>query len=309
MHTIHIASIDLNLLVALDALLTERNVTRAAARIGVTQSAMSHSLKRLREMIGDPLLVRSQGEMVPTVRAETLAIPMRRAFREIESALAAPVPFNPKTATLRITIATSDYAEFVLLPRLVERLSREAPNVDVHVRQVETEMLSGLRTGGVDLAIFPIFQQIPEAGFFTRRLFDDDLVCVMRKKHPLAKTKLTLARYLAASHVLIAPRGTEGGIIDDALARIKRKRRVAIMVPQFLIAPHLVTNSDLLLTLATRVARALERPLDLVMKPVPLEIHEKQASFTMACVWHERTQNDPGHRWFRELLFDIAKTT
>jgi DNA-binding transcriptional LysR family regulator len=308
MSSVHISSLDLNLLIALDALLTERNVTRAAARIGITQSAMSHSLKRLREMIGDPLLVRSKGEMVPTTRAEALALPMRRAFREIESALAAPTPFDPKTATNRLTIATSDYAELIMLPRLVERLTREAPSIDVRVRPVELDMSNDdLRNGTVDLAIIPTFPPIAEAGIFSRRLFDDELVCVMRKRHPLAKKKLTLARYVAASHALIAPRATEGGLIDDALARIKRKRRVAVMVPHFLIAPHLVATSDLLLTMAARVARVLEKPLNLVLKPVPFEVHTTP-SFTMACVWHERMQNDPAHRWFRELLFDIAKT-
>jgi DNA-binding transcriptional LysR family regulator len=308
MNTIHTASLDLNLLLALDALLAERNVTRAAARVGVTQSAMSHALARLREMIGDPLLVRTKGEMVPTMRAEALAVPMRRAFREIETALAAPSPFNPKTATNRVTIATSDYAELVMLPQLVERLSREAPGIDVRVRQTENDMLNGLRGGSIDLAILPTFPQVTEAGVFSRRLFDDELVCVMRKKHPLAKRKLTLARYVAASHVLIAPRGTEGGLIDDALARLKRKRRVAFMVPHFLIAPHLVTTTDLLLTMASRVARVLEEPLHLLIKPVPPEIHTAP-SFTMACTWHERTHHDPALRWFRELLFDIAKTT
>ena len=307
MNAVHIASLDLNLLIALDALLAERNVTRAAARVGITQSAMSHSLRRLREMIGDPLLVRSKGEMVPTVRAETLAIPMRRAFREIEAALAAPTPFDPKTATHRVTIATSDYAEFIMLPHLVERLAHEAPGIDVRVRQLETDTATVLRTGTVDVVIVPMFPPITDAGIFSKRLFDEDFVCVMRKKHPLAKKKLTLARYVAASHALIAPRGAEGGIIDDALARIKRKRRVAFTVPHFLVAPHLVANSDLLLTIASRVARVLEAQLDLAVHPVPSEV--QAPPFTMGCVWHERTHNDAAHRWFRELLFDIAKTT
>lgn len=306
MNDVHLAAVDLNLLTALDALISERNVTRAAARVGVTQSAMSHSLARLRALTNDPLLVRVQNEMVLTARAEALAGPLAIAFREIRQALAPAPRFDPKTSSLRVSLATSDYAELVVLPRLLARLAAEAPNVDVRARQVEEAFGDRLASGSIDLVIQPIDPPITGASIYTRKLFVERFVCVMRSKNPLAKKKLTLARFVEASHALIAPRGTEGGFVDDALARLGMKRRVVVAVPHFLIAPHIVAETDLLLTLAERMSNVLEAPLGLVKKPVPAEIALRP--FTMALVWHERTQHDPAHKWLRELIADVAKT-
>jgi DNA-binding transcriptional LysR family regulator len=140
-----------------------------------------------------------------------------------------------------------------------------------------------------------------------RRLFDERFVCVMRKAHPLAKKKkLTLARFAAASHALISPRGKEGGFVDDALARHNLSRRVALAVPHFLIAPHVVATSDLVLTLAARVADVLAKPLRLAVLSLPSELG--LSGFTMSAMWHERTQNDPAQRWFRDLLASVASS-
>ena len=216
MQPLHLASLDLNLLVALDALLEERNVTRAAERTGVTQSAMSHALARLRALVGDPLLVRGKSGMVATARAEALALPIRRALEGIVHALQSPEPFEPKTARLSIRIATSDYGELVLLPKLVRRLEREAPHIDLRLIPHTGDSLGPLVEGTVDLIVAPVRPGDEVQGVLAKKLFDESFVCIVRRGHPLAKKKLTLARFAAASHALIAPRGREGSVADDS---------------------------------------------------------------------------------------------
>jgi DNA-binding transcriptional LysR family regulator len=305
MSDVHLGSVDLNLLVALDALLEERNVTRAATRTGITQSAMSHALARLRLVFDDELLVRGTGAMLPTTRAEALILPIRRALDEVRRALAGPAVFDPKTATARVVVGTSDYGEIVLLPKVLARLQREAPGIDLHVVNYEDAGTS-LAQGTYDFAVTPLRGEHERPGLLARRLFSERFVCVVRKGHPLADKKLTVARFAAASHALIAPRGKEGGFVDDALARLGLRRRVAVMVPHFLVAPHVVADTDLILTLASRVATLLAKPLGLAILAPPPEL--KLEGFTMSAIWHERTHGDPARQWVRDLFVEVAKT-
>jgi DNA-binding transcriptional LysR family regulator len=304
MHDVHLGSFDLNLLVALDALLGERNVTRAASRIGITQSAASHALARLRVLTGDELLVRGPAGMVPTVRAESLAAPVRRALEEIERVMMPAKVFDPRTASLRFFIGTSDYVELALLPRLVARLVKEAPGIDLRVVPAPDEPIAPLVSGAIDLSIAPLRPADERPGMYARRLFDERFVCVVRKGHPLAGKKLTLARFAAASHALISPRGAEGGFVDDALARLGMRRRVAVALPHFLVAPYVVATSDLVLTLAARIAAALVRPLGLAVLTPPAEL--KLQGFTISASWHERTHQDPARRWLRDVIAEEA---
>jgi DNA-binding transcriptional LysR family regulator len=300
MHELHLGSFDMNLLVALDALLAERSVTRAAARIGISQSAGSHALARLRALTGDEILVRGRDGMVPTLRAETIAVPLRRALAEIASALSPPQAFDPKTARVRVLLGTSDYAGLVLLPRVIARLAREAPGVELRVVPIGAEPASALASGAIDMAIAPFGPSDDRPGIRARRLLRDRFVCVVRSGHALAKRRLTLARFVAASHALISPRGEEGGYVDDALARLGMRRRVAVAVPHFLVAPYIVASSDLVLTLAERIANLLARPLGLAVLAPPPELG--LAGFTMSTLWHDRTHDDPARRWLREVI-------
>jgi DNA-binding transcriptional LysR family regulator len=305
MQDVHLGAIDLNLLVALDALLIERSVTRAANRIGLTQSAMSHALARLRTLFGDELLVRSNAGMVPTMRGEALAAPIRGALEQVGRALA-PVTFDPKTARGKVLLATSDYVELVLLPKVVARLAEEAPGIDLRLVSTGDEVYEDLARGALDFFIAPPSSFDERAGIAMRRLFEDRFVCIVRNGHPLATKKLTLARFTAARHALISPRGKEGGFVDDALARLGLKRRVAVAVPHFMVAPHLVATSDLILTVAQRVAAVLAEPLGLTILAPPPEL--ALAGFGMAMIWHERSQADPMLKWARELLARVAKS-
>jgi len=296
-----LASIDLNLLVALDALLTEGNVTRAAARIGRTQSAMSHALARLRELFDDPLLIRTPQGMLPTPRAQQLIEPIRRSLGDIERAIAARPEFDPRVSRRRFTLVMSDYNELVVLPHLLARLSEEAPGIDLVVQSILNGAERALEAGEVDLAVVLAHKPLP--GIYRQPLFKDRFVCMVRDGHPTVKRKLTLDQYLDLSHVLIAPRGSAGGFVDNALAAQGLQRRIAVQVPHFLIAPLIVAQSNLCLTLAERLARSFAEMLPLKIVPPPLEV----PGFTMVQIWHERHHLDPGHAWMRGLLAEISR--
>jgi LysR family transcriptional regulator, transcriptional activator of nodD3 and syrA len=301
LHEGGLAGLDLNLLVVLDALLAERHVTRAARRVGLTQPACSHALGRLRRALGDPLLVRGPGgAMVTTPRAEALAPGLRAALAELATAVAGPPSFDPATARRSVRIATSDYAELVVLPALIAALGRDAPGVDVWVVPLPTTryaQLAMLASGAADLVIGPPRRDGP-AGIYERRLFDERFRCVVRRGHPAGGRRLTLARYCALSHVMVAPRGTAGSVVDDALAARGRRRRVAVAVPHFLVVPHLVAASDLVATLAGRVVDAYADTAGLVVMAPPIEL----PGFAIAMTWHERLHRDPAQRWLRDQV-------
>jgi DNA-binding transcriptional LysR family regulator len=304
-HESELAGLDLNLLLVLDALLEERHVTRAGKRLGLTQPACSHALGRLRAALGDTLLVRGpRGTMLPTTRAEALAPGLREALRGLAGALRGSAPFEPKAARRSFRIACGDYAELVLLAPLVRRLTREAPGIDIWMTQLSLgreEMVTQLAAGAADLAIGPPRRDWPE-GVFARTLFEERFRCVMRRGHPGATGKLTLARYCALSHLLVSPRGTPGSLIDDALAALGKTRRIVAGVPHFAVAPHVVAGSDLVATLGTHVVEACAGPLGLVVKPLPFEM----PPFAITMTWHERVHRDPVQQWLRDQIVAAA---
>ncbi|MFT3699242.1 MAG: LysR family transcriptional regulator [Kofleriaceae bacterium] len=302
MHDVH--DLDLNLVTALDALLGERHVTRAATRLGITQSAASHALARLRDTLGDPLLVRGPGgQMVPTPLAERIAPQVRRILDELTSVLRGET-FDPATARRAFHLGGSDYVELVLLPKLAARLEREAPHVDIWVHVFEDYGDKELASGSLDAVICPPMASRRAAGLYEKVLLAESFQVVMRAQHPLAKLRLTLARYCDANHLLVSPRGTPGSFVDDQLAAVGKNRRIVMAVPHFLVVPYIIAESDLLSTMPTRVAALFADRLDLVTTSPPLEIPK----FQMAIAWHERNHHDPAQRWFRELVREVATT-
>jgi DNA-binding transcriptional LysR family regulator len=305
MHVSHdeLRAIDLNLVLALDALLAERHVTRAAERLGITQSAASHALARLRDLLDDPLLVRGpRGTMLPTPRATELAPAVHRVLDDLAVVLRGQAVFDPATAKHTFRIGGGDYIELVLLPRLVARLAQRAPGIDVWVHSFGEWGDEELAAGKVDLVIAPPRRATRPAGSYEKVLFEETFTCVMREGHPLAGARMTLPRYASANHVMVAPRGTPGSIVDDALARAGRSRRIAVAVPHFLVVPFIVATTDLIATLPTRVAAMLAGQVGLVCTPPPIDI----APFQMAMAWHERMQTDVRHRWLREQVVAAA---
>ena len=291
---------DLNLLKSLDALLATRGVTRAAKQLGLSQPATSHALGRLRDALGDPLLVRVGASLVLTDRAEQLREPVKEALRRAEQVLSPPGQVLPKNLARTFTLNLADYTELAILPRLTERLSVEAPGVAVTCRPYVNDPMDALNTAGeLWLGVNP-----PDApGLVVQRLFSDSYLCVVRKEHPVARRKVTLNQFLALRHIQIAPNGTPGGPLDDILTARGLSRVVSVRVPHFLVAPLLVSRSDLVLTAPKRVVEAFAEFAGLHVFEPPVKI----PPFTIQQAWLARHHADPGHRWFRAQVKDASR--
>lgn len=295
-----IRHLDLNLLKTLDALLDERSVTRAAERLSLTQPAVSGMLTRLRESFDDPLFVRAQRGIVPTLRALELASPIKQLLVDIEGMLP-PLAFNPASAYMSIKLASTDYAlRSVVVPFLSE-LRQRAPNIRVSVQPIDGQTLqTHLDQGDVDLAL--VTSGSAGLGIHTTLLFDETYVCMMRADHPdAAEPEMTLDRFCALDHVLVSSSGGAfKGVTDDALARIGRSRRVTVSVTSFLVVPEILRDSDLMAVVPRRLARSTD---GLVLIEPPIEI----SGFTKTLTWHERTHLDAGQRWVRSLLIETCQ--
>jgi DNA-binding transcriptional LysR family regulator len=296
-----IRKLDLNLLKALDALLDERSVTRAADRLSLTQPAVSGMLNRLRESFDDPLFVRAQRGIVPTLRAEQLATPVKQLLADIEGMLQ-PQNFDPLTASMTIRIASTDYALRAVVVPFLSALRKKAPNIRVSVQPVDhQELQSQLDRGEIDLALVT-----PEAitpGLHSIALFDESYVCVMRADHPDAlDNTLSLDRFCALDHALVSPSGGGfHGVTDEALEKLGRLRRVTVSVSSFLVLPEILLYSDLIAVVPRRLAI---HNVGLTTLEPPVEI----PGFRKTLIWHERTHRDAAHRWVRSLMVETVRT-
>jgi DNA-binding transcriptional LysR family regulator len=297
----NLSAVDLNLLVALDALLTERHVSRAAARVGLTQPAMSNALARLRRVLGDPLFVRTPEGMRPTPRAEALAGPLGEALRTVRERVLRQDKFDPATAQRTFGIATQDYEQLVLLPAVTARLAREAPGIRLQVTTPSERLpVLDLSQGKIDIMI-GVHQATP-AGLMRQTLMTDEFLCVVADG-PDAPTKLTLKSYAAMDHLLISPYGGMTGYVDEALAKAGLARQVKLAVPDFALAPWLLLKTPYVLTMPERAARQLAIHLPLRLLPPPVVV----PAFTEYMFWHERTHTDPAHKWLRQVIKDAAE--
>jgi DNA-binding transcriptional LysR family regulator len=293
---VNLAAIDLNVLVALDAILSEASVTRAAARIGRSQPATSHALNRARELFGDPLLVRVRGALQLTPRARGLAPRIRHALAALASTMDSHTNFRP-AAIESVTIGATDYVGFVLLPHLVKALTRDAPQTSVRVRTIEgRDALEPLTAGLVDVAL-GTFPHIP-AGLRAEVLFDEQFVCLVRKDRRRPGARLSIDQYVRLGHVLVTSPSDGLGPVDHALERLGRHRRIAAYVPHFLVAPSIVAETDLVLTTGRRIAERLAAPLGLQMLPPPIKL----APFVVRMVWHPRSEDESFGRWLRSVV-------
>jgi DNA-binding transcriptional LysR family regulator len=276
------------------ALYDTRNLTRAAAVVGLSQPAMSRALRRLQETFGDALFVRVTTGMKPTPRAVALAEEIR-ILAERYQALIRPSTFDPKTLRRTFTLGTTDFAEVVIWPKLVKQLRIVAPHVSIAIRPVTAASEAQLEQGELDAIIAP---GISRASFISVPLLEDGFACVLRRGHPALRKPLTLAAYMDLSHVLIAPQGTPGSVVDDVLKKQKLQRRVVIRTTSFTSAPILIAESDLILTAPTKVLDVVARYLPLVRRAVPIEVPR----FTVRIFYHQRTKTDQAQNWFRSLL-------
>ncbi|MCC9624409.1 LysR family transcriptional regulator [Thalassospira sp. MA62] len=294
-----ISKLDLNLLVTLDTLLAERNVTRAAKRLNLTQPAISTRLTRLRDLLGDPLLIPAQRGMIPTERALELHAPLHAALEGVRQVVSHASPFDPSTVSATVAIAASDYVQYSILMPLLGLLRTEAPGLQIAWRTIDTTSLDAQMTrGDVGLAL-----TTPETAPETlrmRKIYHEDYVAIARTNHPRIQDTLDLDTFCALDHVIASPEG--GGFrgpTDDALAALGRTRRIALSAPGFLVIPEIIARSDMVALVPSRVAR--HRSDQIKLLPPPLTV----PGFDMALVWHDRTTGHPLHRWIRERIIHL----
>lgn len=298
--------IDLNLLVAFDALMAERSVTRAGTRIGRTQPAMSAALGRLRALIGDELFVRGPAGLQPTPRALDLAEPLGRALADIQRTLDFTQRFDPATSAATFALGLAEHPTHVVLPLLVERLREAAPAVTLRVRSFidRDDAVRMLDAGEVDLAV-----GVPPTGsagrILGRPLFEERFVSILRRDHPAATRPLDLPTFLALSHLLVSPENERFGRVDAALAKQRLKRRLALTLPQMYAAPTLVARSDMIATVMAGVVAASGRAGDLAVLDPPLEL--EPVPFVMT--WHRRNDAHPAQRWLRDTVAGLFDRT
>lgn len=312
MNVANFRTLDLNLLRVFDEVMAERSLTRAARNLSLTQPAVSNALRRLRETLGDDLVVRSGQGMAPTPRALAVWPIVREALRQLQSSLA-PGDFEAATANTTFVLAMADATAAELMPHLVDRLEREAPGVSLRVIPLTTRDPRGLLDHeDVDLAIghFPSVladlvvraQSGDGVAFAHQRLYGGEYVCVMRKSHALAKGPLTLSRFCAARHMLVSFSGRPYGFIDESLAAIGRKRRIVLTVNQFFTAGRVVANSNLLTVLPKHFVGVTGIADQLVQRPLPFDV----APVNVDALWHGRVDAQSDHIWLRQTILWAA---
>jgi DNA-binding transcriptional LysR family regulator len=312
MSTLNLRTFDLNLLKVFDAVMSERSLTRAAQQLALTQPAVSNALRRLRDALGDELLVRKGRGLEPTARGLELWPSVREALQKLQASLA-PSVFDAATASTSFVLTMADATAAELMPGLVEALTREAPGVTLRVVPLTTrDPRRLLEEGQADLAIghFPAAlsdltarAQAGEAvAFLHHRLFTGDYVCVMRKGHPLAQGPLTLDRFCRARHMLVSFSGRAFGFIDEALTLLHRTRLVVLTVNQFFTAGRVVAQSDLLTVLPRHFVKVTGFEGQLVQRELPFAV----AAIQVDALWHQRQDKVSAHAWLRAQVAALA---
>ncbi|RIY39229.1 LysR family transcriptional regulator [Neopusillimonas maritima] len=295
---------DLNLLVAFDALMRECHVTRASYRLEISQSSMSLALAKLRVMFHDPLLVKSHKGLVPTEKALYLMPQVEKILSSLDVLIHEQQPFDPTQEKATITMIVIDYIDFVVMPRLMVELERQAPNVSLRIVGPNPRRLAEVMSGGeIDMALsyFPT----PPDNVRTRPLFSDRLVGIARSGHDLFERPLSLERFCDFSHVAIEP--AEGAnmynaLIDTALRNTGRQRHVALSKPTFMGVPFLIAQSNLIATLPERIAQRFTDVSSIRIFEPPLKL----TPINVVLMWHDRTHNNPLHRWLRDLIAQVC---
>jgi DNA-binding transcriptional LysR family regulator len=295
-----IRAVDLNLLKAFDALMSERAVTRAASRIGLSQPAMSHALSRLRSLFADDLFVRTPDRMEPTARAREIASLVSAAIEHIEAALNLGVGFDPAKSAGIFTAGMAEYAEVALVGRLARTFARQAAKATLRLTPVTgAEAAEQLENGAIDVAVSHL-RALP-SHIETKVLLHDPFVLIARRGHPHAAQPLSIEGYAALDHVLVSPRGDTSGAVDRALVEFGLKRRIALLVATYLALPAALAASDLVATVPQRAAQQIAAMAEIEILPLAIDL-----SVTVSMAWHRRATSEPAQVWFRSLLIEAA---
>jgi len=297
--------LDLNLLRVFDAIFQTRSVTIAASNLHLTQPAVSKQLNRLREVLEDPLFVRTSDGMAPTPRAEAIAGTIRQALSEVRSTIERQVGFDAARSERTFRIFMSDLGQMVLLPRVLQVISREATAVNIHTVQVPPSRMRSvaLESGEVDLAV-GYFEEF-EGSIHCQVLFEEHYVGMVRATHPTIRETLSFERFLQTPHLVYHPSGgghsSQESFVDNAFCAAGLERRVAVRVAHTMGIASIVSSTDLLVVVPHRLARACAEHVDVTILELPIEM----PSFHIAQYWHERFHADPGNRWLRGLFAQL----
>ena len=298
---VNLSRVDLNLLVALDALLTERSVTRAAARVGLGQSAMSHNLARLRALVGDELRTRGPEGMRPTPRALALADPVRITLAQITALVSRDETFDARTADRLFRIGLPDSIEVLLGPALLAHLCEAAPGIRLRLYSTD-QLFDELDADHLDLGVG--LGPLPEGQVHHKRrlLGTDSYLCMFNAERIGVSPPISLDDYVRLPHVLTSLRKDEHGVVDEALAKLGLSRTVALTTSRFMVVPFLVAGAPVVATMPARSARFLAASLGLSLSPAPVKLPEPSASL----VWHASYDHDPAHMWLRRTIMRLA---
>ena len=295
MNDIH--NMDLNQLRLFLRIFESGSVTDAAVRLGVTQSAVSHSLRKLRHTIGDPLFVRSGHRLQPTKRAESMFPGVFEAFALLDASLTTAAPFDPLTCDQRFHLAMTDYVEALLLPRINRDLAAAAPALKLKISEIGNRPMQ--KHGQIwDLMIARLGPELP-SDFYTQKLWRENFVTICSKHHPhIQGDSLTLDSFLAEKHILVGTETAGPGAVDRALAALDRQRSIKIVTGFFLSPARVVATSDLVATIPRRLAEQAITELPIKILPVPLKLD----AFDITMAWNAQRHWDPAHRWFRSWV-------
>ncbi|KVN50593.1 LysR family transcriptional regulator [Burkholderia stagnalis] len=298
----NLRSIDLNLLVILDALLTEKQVTRAGLKIGLTQPAVSNALSRLRYVFKDEILARTTLGMELTPRAQALVLPVRQIMQQIEALFESDYQFNPYTSERHFTVRMSDLTELLMLPALLRLMRLTAPHIGmdvVHLSAAKTA--DALEAGRLDLAISA---GIAHSGTLSSQtVFQDRLVCVLSRNHPEAERPLTLERFLALDFLNVSINPVDHSLIDNQLANMNFTRRIALNVPHWLVVPNMLDALPYAVIMSERHALSLD-DARLVIRELPLPMEP----VTWSLYWHRRYDASNAHAWLRNCIVEVAES-
>ncbi len=288
---------NLNLLRVFAAIYEERTLTRAAAKVGLSQPALSHALKRLREALDDELFVRQSGVYVPTRKSEALAQPILKALEALGSALEKNQSFDPRTASKTFRLAVSDVATHTILPALGQYIHEQAPGVLCVVSQISYQHYEKqLQTGEIDVAI--ILRRPHHTDINEEILFEESVAFIARNGHPKIKTLSKLDGFVSVDHVIVNLLGEPNTWLDEKLAELGKSRNVKLVVPYFGAVPEIVSKTDLVGVLPRRLAKRATKEYPVTLFPPPFDF--PSVHFTMC--WHARRQRDLGLRWFRSAI-------
>ena len=294
--------LDLNLLRVFDAIFQTRSVTTAASNLHLTQPAVSKQLNRLRELLDDPLFVRTNDGMAPTPRAEALAGPIRSSLSEVRNAIEQQLGFDPRSAERTFRIFTSDLGQAVFLPKLLDLIAREAPRVNIQTVQVPPSRMRALalESGDVDLAV-GYFQEF-EGSIHQQVLFEEHYVGMVRANHPTIRDQITFEQFLSTPHLVYQPSGgghhSQEEVVDKAFWAAGIERRVAVRVAHTMGLTSMVSSSDLLVVVPHRLALACAALVTVSVLDLPIDIPK----LNIAQYWHDRFHTDPGNRWLRGVF-------